>query len=490
MNRLQRHRLAHAAILGSMLVASACTVGPDYVRPAVDTPPSFKEAEGWKVAQPQDEKPRGNWWEVFGDAQLNELAAQVDVNNQNIKLAEANVRQARALTDQARAAFFPTVTGNASATRGSVSGGGRSNANTGNSVGGGVANFYNVSLDATWELDLWGRVRRNVESAEASTQASVGDLEAAKLSAQAQLVQDYLLLRTQDATIALLQETVAAYARSLQLTQNQYAVGVAGRSDVVLAETQLKSTQAQAIEAGIVRAQLEHAIAILVGKPPSEVSIAPAPVKQVFPQIPPGMPSELLERRPDIAAAERRAAAANAQIGVAEAAFYPTLTLSATGGFASSSIANLFTLPSRYWSLGAALAQTIFDAGLRQAQTAQAIAAYDANVASYRQTVLTSFQEVEDNLAALRLLEQEAAVQDEAVKAARESLTITLNQYRAGTANYLAVVVVQAGALNNERTAVNILGQRLAASVALIKALGGGWSASGLAGDAPPRAGS
>ena len=490
MSRNDRHTLARAALLGSILLASACTVGPDYVRPAVDTPPAFKEAQGWKVAQPQDDRPRGKWWEVFDDAQLSELAAQVDVNNQNIKLAEANVRQARALTEQARSAFFPTVAGGASVTRGSVSGGGRGT-NTGvGTKSGGVANVYNVSLEATWELDLWGRVRRNVESSEASAQASVGDLEAAKLSAQAQLVQDYLLLRVQDATIALLEETVAAYEKSLQLTKNQYAVGVAGRSDVVLAETQLKSTQAQAIEAGILRAQLEHAIAILIGKPPSEVSIAKAPVKQIFPEIPPGVPSELLERRPDIAAAERRTAAANAQIGVAEAAFYPTLTLSATGGFASSSIANLFSLPSRYWSVGAALAQTIFDAGLRQAQTAQAIAAYDANVASYRETVLTGFQEVEDNLAALRLLEQEAAVQDEAVKAARESLTITLNQYRAGTANYLAVVVVQAGALSNERTAVNILGLRLAASVALIKALGGGWSATGLAGDAPPRAGS
>ena len=483
--------IGRAALVAAALLAGGCTVGPDYVRPAVDTPPAFKETEGWKLAQPQDDRPRGKWWEVFNDEKLDELMAQVDVNNQNIKVAEANVRQAIALTEQARAAFFPAVTGNASATRGSLSGGGRTNSNTGNSVGGGVANVYNVALDATWELDLWGRVRRNVESNEASTQASLGDLEAAKLSAQAQLAQDYLLLRVQDAVIDLLQDTVAAYQTSLQLTKNQYAVGVVGRSDVALAETQLKSTQAQAIDARILRAQLEHAIAIVMGKPPSAVSIAPAPVKRIFPDVPPGVPSELLERRPDVAAAERRAAAANAQIGVAEAAFYPTLTLSATGGFASSSIANLFSLPSRYWSLGAALAQTIFDAGLRQAQTAQAIAAYDASVANYRQTVLTSFQEVEDNLAALRFLEQEAAVQDEAVKAARESLAITLNQYRAGTANYLAVVVVQAGALNNERTAVNILGQRLAASVALIKALGGGWSASsGLAADAPARPGS
>jgi NodT family efflux transporter outer membrane factor (OMF) lipoprotein len=486
MARIRSHRgalsgAAAAVALGGVL--AACTVGPDYVRPAVESPAAFKEQ--WKVAQPRDEGPRGNWWEVFGDAQLNALAAQVDVNNQNIKVAEANVRQARALTAQARSAFFPTVTGNASATRASVSRG-----NTGNNAnvggGGGVANAYNVALDATWELDLWGRVRRNVESAEASAQASEADLAGAKLSAQAQLVQDYLLLRVQDAQIKLLNDTVEAYGRSLQLTRNQYAVGVAGRSDVALAETQLKSTQAQAIDVGVQRASLEHAIALLIGKPPADVSISPAPVERAFPDIPPGLPSELLERRPDVAAAERRVAAANAQIGVAQAAFFPTVTLSATGGFASSTLANLLSAPARYWSLGAALAQVIFDAGLRQAQTDQAIAAYDATVATYRETVLTGFQEVEDNLAALRILEQEAAVQDEAVKSARESLAITLNQYRAGTANYLAVIVVQAQALVNERAAVGILGQRLNASVGLIRALGGGWKEPPAAADAGP----
>ena len=465
--------LAAGTALGAALIAVGCTVGPDYVRPAVQTPAAFKETEGWKIAQPRDNLPREHWWEVFGDPVLNGLVSQVDINNQNIKVAEANLRQTRALTAQARSAFFPTVTGNASATRGAASGSGRTvGSNSGTGV---VANVYNVQLDATWELDLWGRVRRNVESSEASEQASTADLESAKLSAQAQVATDYLLLRVQDAVIELLQDTANAYDKSLTLTKNQYAVGVAGRSDVVLAETQLKSTQAQAIDAKVLRAQLEHAIAVLIGKPPSEFSIAPARVDKVFPYIPVGIPSELLERRPDIAGAERRAAAANAQIGVAEAAFYPTVTLSATGGFASSSIANLFSLPSRYWSVGAALAQTLFDAGLRQAQTDQAIAAYDASVAAYRQTVLAAFQDVEDNLAALHYLEEEAAVQDAAVQAARESLTITLNQYRAGTANYLAVVVVQAGTLNNERTAVTILGQRYAASVALIKALGGGW---------------
>jgi NodT family efflux transporter outer membrane factor (OMF) lipoprotein len=466
--------LVRVALLIAASTAWSCTVGPDYVRPAVETPATFKEAQGWKIAQPRDEQPRAHWWEVFDDPLLNGLVAQVEIDNQNIKLAEANVRQARALTEQARSAFFPTVTGGASATRGSLSGTGRStSAGTGS---GGVVNVYNLSLEGTWELDLWGRVRRNVESSEASAQASAADLGAATLSAQALLVQDYLLLRVQDAEIDLLQNTAAVYEKSLQLTKNQYAVGVAGRSDVVLAEAQLKSTQAQAIDAGVQRAQLEHAIAVLIGKPPAAFSIPPTRMKETFPEIPTGVPSELLERRPDVAAAERRTAAANAQIGVAQAAFYPTLTLSATGGFASSSIANLLSLPSRYWSVGAALAQTLFDGGLRRAQTEQAIAGYDASVANYRQTVLTAFQEVEDSLAALRLLEHEAVVQDEAVSAARESVTITTNQYRAGTANYLAVVVVQAGALQNERTAVAIRGQRLAASVALIKALGGGWS--------------
>lgn len=450
-----------------------CTAGPNYVRPPVETPSAYKEAQAWKQAEPRDERPRGNWWEAFNDPQLDALVTQVAITNQTIKAAEARVREARALTDAARAAFFPIVTANASATRSSSPGG----TIVGGTVGAsrGIRNTYNVALDVNWEIDLWGRVRRTVEASEASGEASVADLEAAKLSAQAQLAEDYFLLRVQDAQIQLLNDTVVAYERSLQLTRNQYAVGVVGRADVAQAETQLKSTQAQAIDAAVQRAQLEHAIAVLIGKPPADFSIAAEAVPTVFPVIPVELPSELLERRPDIAAAERRAAAANAQIGVAESAFFPSLTLSATGGFQSSLFSQLFTLPSRYWSLGPQLAQVIFDAGLRRAQTAQAIATYDENVANYRQTVLAGFQEVEDNLAALKILEQEAAVQDEAVRTARESLAIVLNQYRAGIANYLAVVVIQAAALNNERTALSILSRRLTASVVLIKALGGGW---------------
>src|SRR6266498_2202089 len=466
-------RKLQAWVVCAIAGLAACSVGPNYVRPPFETPSACKEAQAWKQAEPRDERPRGNWWEVFNDGELDALVTQVAITNQTIKGAEARVREARALTQAARAAFFPIVTANASATRSSSRGG----TIVGGSVdsSGGVRNNYNVALDINWEIDLWGRVRRTVEASEATAEASAADLESAKLSAQAQLAEDYFLLRAQDAQVRLLNDTVAAYERSLQLTRNQYAVGVVGRADVAQAETQLKSTQAQAIDATVQRAQLEHAIAILIGKPPAEFSLVAETVPTVFPVIPVELPSELLERRPDIAAAERRAAAANAQIGVAESAFFPSLTLSATGGFQSSVLSQLFSLPSRYWSLGPALAQIIFDAGLRRAQTAQAIATYEENVANYRQTVLTGFQEVEDNLAALKILEQEATVQDEAVKAARESLAIVLNQYRAGTANYLAVVVIQAAALNNERTAISILGRRLTASVALIKALGGGW---------------
>jgi NodT family efflux transporter outer membrane factor (OMF) lipoprotein len=473
----RKRRAAWAACAASALFG--CSVGPNYVRPIAEPPSAYKEAVPWKSAEPRDQEPRGNWWEVFKDPKLDALVAPVEVSNQTIKAAEARVREARALTQQARAALFPLVSASASASRSSARGASGSSINTTTTgQGGGPRNDYNVALDVSWEVDLWGRVRRTVEASEASAQASVADLESAKLSAQALLAEDYFLLRVQDAQIRLLNDTVEAYQRSLQLTRNQYAVGVAARADVAQAETQLKSTQAQALDAGVQRAQLEHAIAVLLGKAPADFSVAAEVVPTEFPPIPPGLPSELLERRPDIAAAERRAAAANAQIGVAEAAFFPSLTLSATGGFQSSVLSQLFSLPSRYWSLGSALAQTIFDAGLRRAQTAQAIATYDENVANYRQTVLNGFQEVEDNLAALRILEQEAAVQDEAVKAARESLAITLNQYRAGTANYLAVVVVQATALANERAALAILSRRLSASVALIKALGGGWNAA------------
>jgi NodT family efflux transporter outer membrane factor (OMF) lipoprotein len=329
---------------------------------------------------------------------------------------------------------------------------------------------------------VWGRVRRTVEANVASAQASAADLEAARLSANAELAQDYFQLRALDAQQRLLNDTVANYEKSIQLTQNQYQAGVAAKADVVQADTQLKTTQAQAIDIGVQRAQLEHAIALLIGKPPSNFSIAssPLPLATVPPPIPVDVPSTLLERRPDIAGAERRMAVANAQIGVAKSAYFPSLTLSAAGGYQSTNMAQWLTAPSHFWSIGPALAETLFDGGLRRAQTEQARAAYDATVAVYRQTVLTGFQEVEDNIAALRILEREAQVQDQAVKSAQLSVQLTTNQYKAGIVSYLGVIVVQAVALNDEQTAVNILNRRLAASVLLIKALGGGWDASDL----------
>jgi NodT family efflux transporter outer membrane factor (OMF) lipoprotein len=465
------------------VVVTGCMVGPDYVRPAAPVPAAYKEAVDWKVAKPSDDAPRGNWWETFRDAELNGLVTQVDISNQTVLAADARVREARAATQAASAALFPLVTANAAAVRSSRTQGSGSTS-TGSTSTGGLSsgnNSFNVALNASWEPDLWGGIRRSIEASSSTAQASAADLAAATLSAQGLLAQDYLLLRVQDAQISLLQETVAAYERSLQLTRNQYAAGTVARGDVAQAETQLKATQAQAVDAAIGRAQLEHAIAVLVGKPPAELSITPKPLAAVFPEIPVALPSTLLERRPDIAAAERRTASANAQIGVAQAAFFPAVTLSATGGLQSSVIGSLLSLPNRYWSLGAALAQTVFDAGLRSAQKAQAIATYDETVANYRSTVLNGFQDVEDNLAALRLLSQEAAFQDDAVTSARQALAIALNQYRAGTINYLAVVVLQAAALNNERTALGIQGRRLTASVGLIKALGGGWDADRLA---------
>jgi NodT family efflux transporter outer membrane factor (OMF) lipoprotein len=472
--------LAHAPLrvfaVAAAAVLAGCMAGPDYIRPAAPAPGAYKEAQGWKVAQPRDDAPRGRWWEAFADPDLDRLAGEVEVSNQTVQAAAARVREAQASTSAARSALFPAINLNAAALRTSRA----ANASTPS-----VTNSYNAALDLSWEIDLWGRIRRGIEASETSAQASAADLAAAQLSMQALLAQDYLTLRVVDAEIALLHDTVAGYERSLSLTRNQYAAGIVARGDVAQAEAQLASTQAQEQDAMIQRAQLEHAIAVLVGKPPAELAIAPKPLAAVFPQIPVAVPSELLERRPDIAAAERRTASANAEIGVAQAAFYPALSLGATGGVQSSVIGNLLTLPARYWSIGPAIAQAIFDAGLRQAQKEQAIATYDETVANYRATVLNGFQEVEDNLAALSILEREAVLQDTAVKAARESAAIANNQYKAGTTTYLAVVVLQSAALNSERTALGILARRLTASVGLIKALGGGWNATALAQASP-----
>lgn len=459
-------------------VLAACTVGPDYVRPVADKPVAYKEIEGWKTAQPRDQELRSQWWEAFNDLVLNTMMAQVNISNQNLAQAAAQFRQARALVQSARAGYMPSISAGAAITRSQSSSGFISQNQ--NLTARGPSTSYSVSLDVAWELDLWGRVRRTVEANEAGAQASAGDLAALRLSIQAQLAQDYFQLRALDTQKKLFDDTLAAYQRSLKLTQNQYAVGVAAKADVIQAQTQLKTTQAQALDIGVQRAQLEHAIALLLGKPASDYSLPQAALTALPPAIPSGVPSALLERRPDIAAAERRVNAANAQIGVAEAAYYPSLTLSPSAGYQSSSFSNWLLLPSRFWSVGPALAQTLFDGGLRRAQTDQAIATYDASVAAYRQTVLTGFQEVEDNLAALRILEQEAAVQDDALRDARQSVELTINQYKAGIVSYLNVVTVQATALASERSAVDIQNRRLAASVLLIKALGGGWNAADL----------
>ncbi len=477
-----------ALLAAVSLLFTGCLVGPDYVKPITEAPGAYKENAPWKVAQPRDELPRGRWWEIYRDPKLNALEEQVDISNQNIAQAEANFRQAQALIRVARAAYFPTVGGGPAWSRFKRSENlGNSNTNIAGAsgTGGGIGTFpgatlsdYLLNFNTAWELDIWGKVRRSVESSQASAQAGAATLEGVRLSAQAALAQNYFLLRSLDKQKSLFDDTVASYQKILDLTKNRYAKGVASRGDVAQAETQLKATQAQAIDLGVQRAQLENAIAVLLGKPASVFSIPAAPLATVIPPIPVGVPSELLERRPDIAAAERNMASANAQIGVALAAYYPTITLSATGGFEASTAVEWFTWPSRFWSLGTAAAQTIFDGGLRGGQTAAARATYDATLASYRQTVLTGFQEVEDNLAALRILENEAKVQGEAVVAARQSSTVSTNQYKAGTISHLDLMVVENIALNNERAAVIILGNRLSASVLLIKALGGGWKSS------------
>ena len=471
------NRSSNGILIGAAAAAalSACAVGPDYVRPEVATPATFKEGIGWKVAQPQDAALRRDWWRMFGDPQLDALIAQVDVSNENVRFAEAQWRQAIGVVQQARAGLFPNLSLNNSDTRSRSP----SLANapvTSNAP----VNVYTLTLNASWAPDFWGSVRRTVESDVANAQAVAADVANARLLAQAQIALDYFQLRAVDEQRQLLEDTVAAYTKSLELTRNRYASGVVARVDVVQAETQLKSTQAQAIDLGVQRAQLEHAIAILIGKPPSDLAIGRLRLDAPVPAIPLEIPSELLQRRPDVASAERKMAAANAQIGVATAAYFPAVTFSGTYGYKSSIWSQLFDAPSRFWSIGAAIGESLFDGGARGAVVDQAKAAHDASVASYRQTVLTAFQQVEDNLAALRILEEEAAAQDDAVKAARQSTELTLNQYKAGTVSYLNVVTVQATQLSNEAAAVRIQGQRLAAAIALIQALGGGWDASEL----------
>ena len=454
-------------LLVILLMISGCSVGPDYKRPDAPVPSSFKELKGWRQALPRDQEIRTKWWEAFGDPILNSLAQQVNVSNQSIALAESQYRQAQALVQLARANYFPTLGAGAAYTRSRPAG------ETSDTV-----NQHQISLNAIWEVDLWGKVRRQVEGSTASAEASFADLQAMRLSMQTELALNYFQLRTLDAQKKNLDEAVEAYTKALELTSNRYNAGVVAKADVAQALTQLKSTQAQAIDIGVQRAQLEHAIASLTGKPPADFSLPPVIFAPPQIKIPVAIPSDLLERRPDIASAERKMAAANAQIGVAKAAYYPSLSLSGSLGYLSADLATLFTAPSFFWALGPmALATTLFDGGARKAQSEQAMAAYDGTVAFYRQTVLTGFQEVEDNLAALRILDEEAQMQEQAVNSSHESVTLTTNQYRAGIVSYLNVVTTQIIALTNERAAISISGQRLNAAVLLVKALGGGWSA-------------
>ena len=467
---------AKGLLLGvSLLLLSACAVGPRYSRPATVAPPEYKELPpNWKTAQPSDQIAKGKWWEIFQDPQLSTLEERINVSNQTLKAAQAQYEQARAIVRINRSNQFPTVSAGVTATR---------NHQSVNRPNGRLAptNSYTdlqLPVDASYEADVWGRVRRSVEAARANAQASAADLESVSLSLHAELASDYFQLRALDAEFQLLNSTVAAYEKALQLTQNRYSGGVASQVDVAQAQTQLETTRAQATDLGVQRSQFEHAIAVLTGQSASTFSVPLTPLANTPPPVPAGVPSDLLERRPDIAGYERRMAAENAQIGVARAAYYPTITLGASGGFEGSSITNWFNGPSGFIVGGASALETVFDAGRRHAVTDEAKAAYEQSVANYRETVLTAFQEVEDSLAALRLLEEEAKTQDAAVSAAQHSLTLSNNRYKGGVATYLEVITAQSIALTDQRTAVEISGRRMLASVSLIRALGGGWNAA------------
>ncbi|MEO5694490.1 MAG: efflux transporter outer membrane subunit [Usitatibacter sp.] len=448
-------------LLASLL--AGCTIGPNYSRPEVETPINYKEAGDWIVAKPADAAPKGKWWEVFNDPVLSALIEEVEVSNQELRAAEARYRSATASVTAARAGLFPTLGAGADA--------GRSRrGDTGNS------RSYSATLNASWEVDLWGRIRRLVEASRAGEEASAADLESARLSLQAELASNYFQLRVTDVQRELLDDTVKAFDRGLTIARNRYNAGVAAKVDVVQAESQLKSVQAQAIDLELTRATLEHAIAVLAGEPPAAFKLDPiAKFQPRLPVVPPGLPSTLLERRPDVAAAERRMAATNARIGASQAAVFPSLSLSGSAGFSGSSLSNLFSAPNRVWALGVGLTGTILDFGARKAQVDISRAAYDEAVASYRQAVLQSFQEVEDNLAGLRWLAEEGVVQADAARLARESVTLTVNQYKAGTVGYVNVVQVQATQLAEDRATVQLLGRRLATTVALVRALGGSY---------------
>ncbi len=478
-NRFRRIRVCLAAAL---IACAGCMVGPKYQRPAVPVPASykeelpadFKEMSDWKLAEPNDGVIRGKWWEMYANAELSALEEQVNISNQNLAVAEAQFKAARDAVKIARSSLFPNVTSGVSVT------GEQASTNLGGSTASGARAIYNLPASLSYLTDTWGSIRRSARASAESAQASAAELENVRLALQAELAQFYFQLHGIDGVAKLLEDTVKSYSEYLDLTQIRFDTGVASGADVAQAQTQLNGARAQLVDLKVARAQFEHAIAILVGKPPAEFSIAPAEINSLPPAIPLGVPSDLLERRPDIAAGERQMAAANEQIGIAKAAFYPVVTLSPSAGFQSSQLRNWLSWPSRLWSVGPQLTLTAFDAGKRRAQTEQAMSAYDAAAANYRQIVLTSFQQVEDNLAALRVLAEEARVEDDAVQSALQSLDISTEQYKAGTASYLQVITAQTIALQNQISAANILTRRMVASVLLIEALGGGWNSSSL----------
>lgn len=462
------------------LLLAGCSLAPDYLRPEVaPVPEAYKEMDGWKMAEPADAVERGAWWKVFKDDQLNALEDKVTSANQDLKAAVARYDQARALAAAAHAGYFPSLTGSASGVRQQVS------ANSLNSTSGALFNNYTAGVSAAYEIDIWGRVRNSVAAGERRAEASAADLAAMDLSLHAELAVDYFTLRGDDAAQAILDETIVAYQKAFELTQRRYQGGAAAAADVDQAQTQLENAKTQAADMHMKRQQLEHAIAVLTGQLPAAFNIAAAPLTATLPNLAVEMPSSLIERRPDIAAAERRTAAANADIGVARAAYFPTFNLAAMLGFESISTSNWFTAPSRFWSLGPSAALTIFDAGRISALSDEARAAYDESAANYRQTVLSAYQEVEDNLVALRQLEHENESQTKATAAAQRSLAQSKNRYVGGIVTYLDVVVAQTTALQAQLSSIDIMTRRMNASVGLVKALGGGWQD---ANDAPKKA--
>jgi NodT family efflux transporter outer membrane factor (OMF) lipoprotein len=465
------------ALFAGLILMCGCAVGPRYSRPSAPVPTDYKETpQNWKTAQPADQTLKGKWWEIYQDPQLDALEEKINISNQSLKAAQAQFAQARATVRYNRADYYPTITAGVAAARERLS------QNRPQAIASSVTttNDLVIPVDMSYEPDVWGRVRHTVEASRADAQATLADLESVSLSVHAELAVDYFSARELDAEAQLLDSTVASYVKQLELTENRYKGGVASQVDVAQAQTQLETARAQAIDVREQRTQFEHAIATLIGEPASNFSLPVAALNATPPVTPPGLPSELLERRPDIAANERLMAAANAQIGVAKAAYFPMFNLSPSAGFESTTIVNWLSSPSAFAIVGASAVVTAFDAGRRRAASDQARAGYDQTVANYRQDVLTAYQEVEDNLAALRLLEDEANTQTAAVAAAEHSLALSNNRYRGGVTTYLEVITAQTTALGNERTAVQISGRRMVDSVLLVKALGGGWNAASL----------